>query len=61
VCAHRSTAAHAHGADKRGNSALHVASAIGRLDVARVLLEAGARTDVRNSSGKRPPMWCARR
>jgi ankyrin repeat protein len=46
---------------KRGDSALRIASAIGRLDAVRVLLEAGARTDVRNSSGKRPPMWCARR
>jgi ferredoxin len=35
-------------ADERGDGALHVASAIGRLDAAHVLLEAGAPTDVRN-------------
>jgi uncharacterized protein len=37
-----------------GNTALHLASLHGRLDVARVLLDAGARTDVYTRSGKRP-------
>jgi hypothetical protein len=49
---------------KRGDSALYIASVIGRLDAARVLLEAGARKDVRHRSGKqhtavvRSPLAC---
>jgi len=37
-----------------GNTALHLASAKGNLDAARVLLEAGAKADVLNEAGERP-------
>jgi len=43
-----------HRADKDGDTALHAASRNGHVDAARVLLEAGAKTDVRNKWGKRP-------
>jgi hypothetical protein len=43
-----------HRADNVGDTALHDASTCGRLDAARVLLEAGAKADVRNKWGKRP-------
>jgi hypothetical protein len=42
--------------------ALHVASAIGHLDAARVLLDAGVQMDVHNGSDKRPvDVACAAR
>jgi hypothetical protein len=37
-----------------GNTALHCASKWGHLRTARLLLEAGARTDLRNEEGNRP-------
>jgi uncharacterized protein len=43
-----------HRANQYGYTALRFASLYGRLDAARVLLDAGARTDVRDKEGKRP-------
>jgi uncharacterized protein len=40
--------------DNDDDTALHRASLFGRLDAARVLVEAGARTDVRNEDGRLP-------
>jgi hypothetical protein len=55
VCASKSLEGKGRSCCRRaGVSALYVAWAIGHLEAARVMLEAGARTDVGTSSDKRP-------
>ena len=44
---------------KNGGTALHLAAQYGHTDVVRVLLEHGARVDMRDPSGWRPLHWAA--